>query len=271
MASRLFSGRLEGPGGLHQLSCAIVEIICRFHAGHRRRAVHPRPWGSMPKQVDTSLHSNEARDPEDREIQPRCGSGDVVGSGRSQAGVRAGAGCRSDPGRVRRAGAVAFRRADDRVLHRRPGTRREARRSVSGNRCATLCGRAPRRPDVAKSRWTPRRASGTTSLGRSRRSLRGKSVLGPRSGPLRSDGTTAATRKSCPPTKTRLPPGAGSGRRSLVLGVGACEGRAEPLELLPRQCLLDHREEVALLVADVALEALAKLAKLRRIRVPASL
>jgi hypothetical protein len=98
-----------------------------------------------------------------------------------------------------------------------------------------------------------------------------KSVLGSRLGPLRSDGTTAATRKSCPQTKTRSPPGAGSGRRSLVLGVGACEGRAEPLELLRRQCLLDHREEDALLVADVALEALAKLPQLRRIRVRASL
>ena len=49
MASRLFSGRMEGPRGLDQLRRAVVERICRVHADHRRRGVRSRPWGSMPK------------------------------------------------------------------------------------------------------------------------------------------------------------------------------------------------------------------------------
>jgi hypothetical protein len=56
-----------------------------------------------------------------------------------------------------------------------------------------------------------------------------------------------------------------------VLGVRACEGCTEPLEVLGRQRLLNHREDDALLVADVALEALPSSRSSAASRTPPSL
>ena len=58
-----------------------------------------------------------------------------------------------------------------------------------------------------------------------------------------------------------------SERASLPSSVGPPDCRGHLLELLHRQRLLDQREEDALLVADVALEPLAKLVQLGRVRI----
>jgi hypothetical protein len=49
-----------------------------------------------------------------------------------------------------------------------------------------------------------------------------------------------------------------------VAGVGACEGCAEALQLVVGERCFDHREELSLLEADVALEPLAEFAQRRR-------
>jgi YceI-like domain len=42
---RLVGRRMEGPRGLHQLRCAVVETIGRVHADHRRREFRYRRCG----------------------------------------------------------------------------------------------------------------------------------------------------------------------------------------------------------------------------------